>query len=208
MHKNLQNIINNCSAGIEVLKSQNRLKNSNLFENSKVKRFIQIYWEDVEELKFKTQITLSRIGFLDELKKDFPEIVEENETYIQSYDLEEWIYNSQKIFEEKRFKKYKSDLRDNGLGNIVDQLDNDTYTILDKCHNPNSNKNWDRRGLVYGHVQSGKTANFIGLINRALDHGYRIVIVLTGMTEDLRRQTQERVDVFVKKRLKGSRNKR
>ena len=53
---------------------------------------------------------------------------------------------------------------------------------------------WDRRGLVYGHVQSGKTANYIGLINRAFDSGYKIVIVLTGMTEDLRSQTQRRID--------------
>lgn len=207
MHKNLQNIINNCSTQIEVLRSHDGLKNSNLFENSKVKKFIQIYWEDVEELKSKTQIRISRKDFLDELKKDFPEIVEENETYIQNYFLEPWIYNSQKLHEEKRFKEYKKTLRTKGLGNIVDQLDNDTYTILDKCHNPNSKKNWDRRGLVYGHVQSGKTANFIGLINRALDHGYRIVIVLTGMTEDLRRQTQERVDDYIKKRLRGSSNK-
>ena len=43
-------------------------------------------------------------------------------------------------------------------------------------------------------MQSGKTANYIGLINRAFDAGYRIVIVLTGMTEDLRIQTQDRID--------------
>jgi hypothetical protein len=48
--------------------------------------------------------------------------------------------------------------------------------------------------LVYGNVQSGKTANFVGLINRAFDHGYQIVIVLTGVTEDLRKQTQYRVN--------------
>ena len=47
---------------------------------------------------------------------------------------------------------------------------------------------------MYGHVQSGKTSNYVGLINRALDHGYKIIIVLTGMTEDLRRQTQDRIN--------------
>ena len=72
----------------------------------------------------------------------------------------------------------------------------DLINILKKCHNPIF-RIWDRRGLVYGHVQSGKTANYVGLINRAFDHGYKIVIVLTGMTEDLRKQTQERVDMVL-----------
>ena len=73
-------------------------------------------------------------------------------------------------------------------------MDADTYKILDSCHNPKIlNREWDRRGLVYGHVQSGKTANYIGLINRAFDAGYQIVyIVLTGMTENF--LTQERID--------------
>jgi hypothetical protein len=206
MHKKLQNIINNCSSQIDFHKSQdNRLKNSNLFENAKIKRFIQIYWDDVEELNSTIQIPISRENFIDELKKDFPPIIEENKTFIQDYFLEPWVYNSQKNIDEIRFKKYKNALRGNGLGGIADQLDNDTYTILNNCHNPNSKTDWDRRGLVYGHVQSGKTANFIGLINRALDHGYKIVIILTGMTEDLRKQTQERVDGYINfRRMKGT----
>ena len=209
MHKNLQIQIGNCATMIEAYKATvNGLNNSNLFSNKIIVKLIDMYWNDeIIELNSKLKNPITKSDFILELKKDFPEIIEENETYIQNYFLEPWIYNSQKIIEETRFKNYKKNLRTKGLGNIVDQLDNDTYTILDKCHSPNSKKNWDRRGLVYGHVQSGKTANFIGLINRAIDHGYRIVIILTGMTEDLRRQTQERVDVFVKKRLKGSSNK-
>ena len=52
-----------------------------------------------------------------------------------------------------------------------------------------------RRGLVVGHVQSGKTANFTGVIAKAIDQGYRLVIVLAGMQEPLRRQTQRRLDM-------------
>ena len=90
---------------------------------------------------------------------------------------------------------YKKLLIKEGKGNIIEQMDADTYKILDSCYNPSEMKyEWDRRGLVYGHVQSGKTANYIGLINRAFDAGYKIVIVLTGMTEDLRVQTQNRID--------------
>jgi hypothetical protein len=48
--------------------------------------------------------------------------------------------------------------------------------------------------MIVGHVQSGKTSNFIGLICKAADAGYRIIVVLAGMHENLRSQTQMRVD--------------
>jgi len=53
---------------------------------------------------------------------------------------------------------------------------------------------WDRRGLVVGHVQSGKTSNYTGLICKAADAGYRIIIVLAGIHNNLRSQTQMRLD--------------
>jgi hypothetical protein len=49
-------------------------------------------------------------------------------------------------------------------------------------------------GLALGYVQSGKTTNFISLISKAADRGYRIFIVLSGLTDNLRAQTQDRVD--------------
>ena len=53
---------------------------------------------------------------------------------------------------------------------------------------------WDRRGLVVGHVQSGKTGNYTGLICKAADAGYKIIIVLAGLHNNLRSQTQMRLD--------------
>jgi hypothetical protein len=50
------------------------------------------------------------------------------------------------------------------------------------------------RGLVLGYVQSGKTTNFIATIAQAADEGYRLIIVLSGVTNNLRRQTQERLE--------------
>jgi hypothetical protein len=49
--------------------------------------------------------------------------------------------------------------------------------------------------MVVGHVQSGKTANYIGLICKAADSGYRVIIVLAGMLNSLRNQTQGRLDI-------------
>ena len=50
------------------------------------------------------------------------------------------------------------------------------------------------RGLVLGYVQSGKTANFTAVIAKAVDAGFRLVVVLSGTTNALRRQTQMRLN--------------
>ena len=50
------------------------------------------------------------------------------------------------------------------------------------------------KGMVIGDVQAGKTNNYTGLINKAADVGYRLIIILTGVTEPLRSQTQQRLD--------------
>jgi hypothetical protein len=61
--------------------------------------------------------------------------------------------------------------------------------------NPSDRINWNRRrGLVMGHVQMGKTTNYSALIAKAADAGYRIIVVLAGMTSSLRYQTQVRLD--------------
>ncbi|MGO4590337.1 Z1 domain-containing protein [Paenarthrobacter sp. 2TAF44] len=53
------------------------------------------------------------------------------------------------------------------------------------------------RGLVLGYVQSGKTTNFMSVVAKAADVGYRLIIVLTGTTENLRTQTQERINEYL-----------
>ena len=66
--------------------------------------------------------------------------------------------------------------------------------ILDYSGDPMTLGSWSRKGLVMGNVQSGKTQNYIGLINKAIDCGYKTIILLGGHLNDLRRQTQARVD--------------
>ena len=78
--------------------------------------------------------------------------------------------------------------------NVLNALDANTDEIMDLLGNPDSNEGFSRKGLVVGDVQSGKTATYIGLMNKAADAGYRIIILLTGVIEKLRAQTQERVD--------------
>ena len=77
---------------------------------------------------------------------------------------------------------------------VVRTLDEITDKILDHIEDPTKEGNWNRRGLVVGHVQSGKTANYTGLITKAADAGYKVIIVLAGLLNTLRNQTQERID--------------
>jgi len=74
------------------------------------------------------------------------------------------------------------------------KLDETTDDVLARLENPEREGAWDRRGLVVGHVQSGKTAHYTGLINKAADAGYKLIVVLAGRTNGLRSQTQLRID--------------
>ena len=76
----------------------------------------------------------------------------------------------------------------------VADLDKSTDEVMNALANPRIGKEDERRGLVYGDVQSGKTAHYIGIINKAYSAGYKIIIVLTGMQNSLRSQTQSRID--------------
>ncbi len=77
---------------------------------------------------------------------------------------------------------------------VVQSLDTVTNTVLGLLHDPLQDGDWERRGLVIGHVQSGKTANYLGLVSKAADAGYKFIIVIAGIHNELRRQTQERVE--------------
>lgn len=76
----------------------------------------------------------------------------------------------------------------------VNELDKTTDEIMDLLGNPDSANSFLYRGLCIGDVQSGKTSTYIGLINKAADAHYRVIILLTGTIEKLRRQTQQRID--------------
>ena len=66
--------------------------------------------------------------------------------------------------------------------------------ILDLLADPLSRDGFKRKGLVMGDVQSGKTANYLGLINRAADVKYKLIILIAGIHINLRQQTQQRVN--------------
>ncbi|OAV77189.1 Z1 domain-containing protein [Dietzia sp. 111N12-1] len=74
-------------------------------------------------------------------------------------------------------------------------LDETTTDVVSRLSRPTREEIKQTKGLVVGYVQSGKTANFTGVAAKAIDAGYRLVIVLTGTIEILRSQTQRRLDM-------------
>lgn len=70
-----------------------------------------------------------------------------------------------------------------------------TDQVLERLEDPTREGPWDRRGMVVGQIQSGKTANYIGLICKAADAGYKLIVVLAGLYNNLRSQTQLRIDM-------------
>lgn len=75
----------------------------------------------------------------------------------------------------------------------ITSLDQATTKILAHFPHPGEGE-INTRALVVGYVQSGKTANYTGVIAKAADYGFKLFIVLSGMTSSLRRQTQRRLN--------------
>lgn len=149
---------------------------------------------------------------IDNILKIFPDLASERESlfnylaatfavFSENYkilDSEEgyqpWLKDRKKDIRWAFWNRYSNYLRKKIVPDTINKLDNLTDDILDRITNPSIPGPWDKRGMVVGQVQSGKTGNYIGLINKAADAGYKLIIVLAGMHDSLRSQTQIRID--------------
>lgn len=103
-------------------------------------------------------------------------------------------YNQNRKAKRPYWQRYRDYIEASLPWSAVEKLDEITDDILSDLEDPLRHGKWDRRGLVVGHVQSGKTSNYTGLICKAADSGYKIIIVLAGLHNNLRAQTQARLD--------------
>jgi hypothetical protein len=102
----------------------------------------------------------------------------------QKSKREFWIRYAEYLEKQKKFAP-----------SVILQLDELTDKVLDKLFNPQRNEiQISKKGLVVGQVQSGKTANYTGLICKAADTGFNLIVVLAGIHNNLRSQTQNRID--------------
>lgn len=109
---------------------------------------------------------------------------------------EEWRTperRAERVFYWAHYERY---LRDKGWDPVaVASVDEASEEVVRRLSDPTREMAYQSKGLVVGYVQSGKTANFTGVVAKAIDAGYRLVIVLTGTTNMLRAQTQRRMDM-------------
>lgn len=117
------------------------------------------------------------------------------------YEQKKWYFNDKvddSYFGERyyRYLKEHTSIDDKSINLLHEKTLPD---IMNCLYNPKEEFEGKRlkRGLIIGDVQSGKTATYSGLICKAADAGYKVVILLAGITESLRQQTQERIDESV-----------
>tara|TARA_R110001583_G_scaffold142925_1_gene295048 strand:+ start:2353 stop:5217 length:2865 start_codon:yes stop_codon:yes gene_type:complete len=110
-------------------------------------------------------------------------------------DLPLWFNNKKSQIDWAHWNAYKEMLISQARAiDVINENEKVIDSILDYSGDPKTPGTWSRKGLVMGNVQSGKTQNYLGLINKAIDCGYKTIIVLGGHLNDLRKQTQERID--------------
>lgn len=112
------------------------------------------------------------------------------------YNYKKWFLNKKSELDMKYWERYKKYLlQDKKFSpTVVNTMDDILDTLTDLLGDPSSDYKFQRRGLIMGDVQSGKTSNYTGLICKGADAGYKVIVLLTGTIEKLRKQTQLRID--------------
>lgn len=106
-----------------------------------------------------------------------------------------WLPQARSSIDPFFWTRYRQMLVEKGFpGQVLASLDTVTERILGLLGDPHSESGYDRRGMVVGHVQSGKTANYTGLVCKAADAGYKLIVIIAGIHNNLRNQTQARID--------------
>lgn len=109
---------------------------------------------------------------------------------------EHWLLDHLSLYEARWdfWRTYRQQLSDKGFPpQALQGIDRASSAILELAGNPQQDGSWQRKGMVIGEVQAGKTANYIAVMSKAADVGYRVFIVLAGITDSLRQQTQARI---------------
>ncbi|MBK6423145.1 MAG: hypothetical protein IPF77_13210 [Gemmatimonadetes bacterium] len=135
-----------------------------------------------------------RIWLTEELERRFKVFVGKGIILEDRSDHVEWLSVRSKEILWQYWPRYRTFLARSMAPESIDRLAELTDDILGRLEDPRRPGAWSRRGLVVGHVQSGKTANYVGLTCKAADAGYKLVVVLAGIHNSLRAQTQMRLE--------------
>lgn len=180
----LENVVATAQRLVKAEKDQSKITPAFIAE--KVSRATMMFAGDAPHLVDQNQAIAILI-------QRFSHRIGKSTTMKNDTDHVEWLFASRKR-DWHYWRRYRDYLESKLSDVVVDGIDEATEDILKLLEDPKRTDPWDRRGLVVGHVQSGKTSNYSGLICKAADAGYKIIIVLAGMHNNLRSQTQMRLE--------------
>ncbi|MFK7827271.1 MAG: Z1 domain-containing protein [Oligoflexales bacterium] len=153
--------------------------------------------DDIKAYLRKSGIDEDTISHL--LERFFSEFnaQEQNDVLTDSRQQNEW-YGGPKEDSNSHWVRLKEILcnKKNWTEEMIDALDSASTSVMKKIASPNSVSQFSRvhvKGLVLGYVQSGKTANYSAVISKAIDAGYKFIVVLAGIHNNLRYQTEVRL---------------
>ena len=152
--------------------------------------------DEIKNLPMFKELTSTEIEEVSiEIKSEYSVKLEKG-VLIEEKKHERWFLSKKSKLEMKYWNRYKKYLlADKGFSvSVVNTMDDVLDTLTDLLGDPTRDIMYARKGLIIGDVQSGKTANYTGLICKAVDSGYKVIVLLTGTIERLRQQTQQRID--------------
>ncbi|MFE0960106.1 Z1 domain-containing protein [Streptomyces fungicidicus] len=144
-------------------------------------------------------VVYERLGFASELCKALDEaapVAKVPGATVITRDFIPWYTAERAATRPFYWTAYEQKLRNKGWPEAaIASLDQASRAVVERLTDPEQPSARQAKGLVVGYVQSGKTANFTGVAAKAIDAGYRLVIVLGGTLNLLRAQTQRRLDM-------------
>ncbi|MEV0106228.1 Z1 domain-containing protein [Nocardia sp. NPDC050799] len=172
-------------------------------------RILLTKWDDAEsgEWMFETaprslerrSLVYNQLGFdessYDALDKEYPRDLSGSTVISVPMQWDPWYTGKRRAEHDFYWSAYHGVLQKGWDSEAITKLDSATDEVVSRLADPERDASYQSKGLVVGYVQSGKTANFTGVIAKAIDAGYRLIIVLTGTVEILRSQTQRRLDM-------------
>lgn len=152
-----------------------------------ITQYVNMFNADVSENEFE--------ALFDEMRHRHGVIMDIGSALVAP-DLEDWFDNTRRRSTEWFYwDRYRNYLANTGFPSpVLEAMNKKTDMVIKLCGDPKGRETFDRRGMVMGDVQAGKTGNYTALVSKAADVGYRVIIVIAGIHENLRSQTQKRID--------------
>lgn len=164
------------------------LSNKDLTKEDIIKQMMKIFKVATEDAQETFDILLHKLTVFFDTDQENAHLLDADRGITPWVDTVE----SDRYYSERYYDYLKNE--EQLPSKIINVMKSTNIDILERLGNPNTDTPFKRQGLVVGNVQSGKTANYLSLINLVADYGYKLIILITGVHNNLRSQTQKRVN--------------